>query len=100
MMNMYHLMGLGVTEACLCVFKGEYNSNHVQGVSKDVDWGSPVFFVVFFFSMAFYPDALMHSCTVRNRNVKPLSAWRSRGSLIVCVCVYGTGFCQLANRLL
>lgn len=65
MMNMYHLMGLGVTEACLCVFKGEYNLNHVQGVSKDVDRGSPVFFLFGFFFfhdfLSWRSDAQLHS---------------------------------------
>lgn len=60
MMNMYHLMGVGVTEACLCVYKGEYNSNHVQGVSKDVDCGSPVFFFFHDF-LSWRSDAQLHS---------------------------------------
>lgn len=61
MMNMYHLMGLGVTEACLCVFKGEYNSNHVQGVSKDVDRGPPVLFCFFHDFLSRRSDAQLHS---------------------------------------
>lgn len=59
-------MGLSVAEVCLYVFKGKYNSYHVQGVSGGFGMG-------LLFSITFYPDALMHSCTVRNQNVKLLS---------------------------
>lgn len=65
---MYYLVGLSVTEVCLCVFKVKYNSYHVQGVFRDLEWGS-------WFPVLFYSDTytLMHSCTVRNWNVKLLS---------------------------
>ena len=65
---MYYLVGLSVTEVCLCIFGLKYNSYHVQGVFRDLEWGS-------WFPVLFYSDTytLMRSCTVCNWNVKLLS---------------------------